>query len=311
MKTRKLVLIAADIILLAIFIVQLVISSRDTTKYFSLKEKPDALEIITPQEKVILYKEDENWFVGEQKYPANLATVDSFIDAVSNIRALDKVGSYNSGNNAERYEFVDGKKIMVVAKLGGKVLRTVEIGKTAVSSSQCYATIDASKDIYLVSGGLKDTFDTSVSAARSTIVVDLKAEEISAVTVTDYNSNNSWEVSRTGSGEEISWNASRTNGAFDVEKLDAGKATKWLESFANLFARDWYADDEVLEGKLIVSAKITTANKTVNVELFELPKANKDDVTQYYGKCSETPYLFKIGDSSVKQYLKTLEELSK
>ena len=35
MKTRKLVLIIADVLLLAVFIIQLALSARDTTKYFT------------------------------------------------------------------------------------------------------------------------------------------------------------------------------------------------------------------------------------------------------------------------------------
>ena len=137
MKTRKLVLIVADVVLLAVCLVQFILSARDTTKYFTFKDEPDSLEIVTPQETISLYKEGEDWFIGEKKYPASMSMVDSYISAIKNIRALDKVGSIANGNNVERYELTDSKKTIVTAKLGDKVLRTIEIGKTAVSSSQC------------------------------------------------------------------------------------------------------------------------------------------------------------------------------
>lgn len=305
MKTRKLVLIVADVILLAVCLVQFILSARDTTKYFTFKDEPDSLEIVTPQETISLYKEGEDWFIGEKKYPASMSMVDSYISAIKNIRALDKVGSIASGNNVERYELTDSKKTIVTAKLGDKVLRTIEIGKTAVSSSQCYMTVDGGKDIYLVSGGVNDTFDTSVAAARTTIVLNLNSDEITGVAITDAD-DKTWSVSRMGNGDDVVWNVS----GGEIE-LDEGKANVWLTSFASLSTRDWYAEDAVLEGTRAVSARITYNLKDIKLEFFALPKNNEKDLQQYYGTCSETPYRFKVDEKTVKQYLKPLEELAK
>lgn len=305
MKTRKLVLIVADVVLLAVCLVQFILSARDTTKYFTFKDEPDSLEIVTPQETISLYKEGEDWFIGEKKYPASMSMVDSYISAINNIRALDKVGSIANGNNVERYELTDSKKTIVTAKLGDKVLRTIEIGKTAVSSSQCYMTVDGGKDIYLVSGGVNDTFDTSVAAARTTIVLNLNSDEITGVAITDAE-DKTWSLSRMGDGDDVVWNVS----GGEIE-LDEGKANVWLTSFASLSTRDWYAEDAVLEGTRAVSARITYNLKDIKLEFFALPKNNEKDLQQYYGTCSETPYRFKVDEKTVKQYLKPLEELAK
>lgn len=305
MKTRKLVLIVADVVLLAVCLVQFILSARDTTKYFTFKDEPDSLEIVTPQETISLYKEGEDWFIGEKKYPASMSMVDSYISAIKNIRALDKVGSIANGNNVERYELTDSKKTIVTAKLSDKVLRTIEIGKTAVSSSQCYMTVDGGKDIYLVSGGVNDTFDTSVAAARTTIVLNLNSDEITGVAITDAE-DKTWSLSRMGDGDDVVWNVS----GGEIE-LDEGKANVWLTSFASLSTRDWYAEDAVLEGTRAVSARITYNLKDIKLEFFALPKNNEKDLQQYYGTCSETPYRFKVDEKTVKQYLKPLEELAK
>lgn len=305
MKTRKLVLIVADVVLLAVCLVQFILSARDTTKYFTFKDEPDSLEIVTPQETISLYKEGEDWFIGEKKYPASMSMVDSYISAIKNIRALDKVGSIANGNNVERYELTDSKKTIVTAKLGDKVLRTIEIGKTAVSSSQCYMTVDGGKDIYLVSGGVNDTFDTSVAAARTTIVLNLNSDEITGVAITDAE-DKTWSLSRMGDGDDVVWNVS----GGEIE-LDEGKANVWLTSFASLSTRDWYAEDAVLEGTRAVSARITYNLKDIKLDFFALPKNNEKDLQQYYGTCSETPYRFKVDEKTVKQYLKPLEELAK
>ena len=43
MKTRKIVLIAADIILLIVGIIQIIINTRSTVKKFSFSETPDQI----------------------------------------------------------------------------------------------------------------------------------------------------------------------------------------------------------------------------------------------------------------------------
>ena len=310
MKTRKLVLIIADVLLLAAGILQLILGARDTTKYFTLKDQPDFIEIVTPAETISLYKEGDDWVIGDKKYPASLSMVDSYINAISNIRALDKVGSTSNAAIEDRYELVDGKKTIVTAKLGDKVLRTIEIGKTAVSSTQCYATIDGGKDIYLISGSINDTFDTSVAAARTTIVWSLEASDITNVSITDWSENKSWALSRMGSGDDLVWNVSG-DGAEDGYEIDSAKASNWVGSLASLSTREWYSDDQVLEGTKAISAKLTYNYKDISLDLYALPKANESDLQQYYGVCSETPYRFKVVESAAKLYLKTLEELAK
>ena len=310
MKTRKLVLIIADLLLLAVGILQLILGARDTTKYFTFKDDPDSLEIVTPAETISLYKEGDDWVIGSKKYPASLSMVDSYLDAISSIRALDKVGSTSNEAVAERYELVDGKKTVVTAKLGDKVLRTIEIGKTAVSTTQCYATIDGGKDIYLVSGGINDIFDTSVAAARTTIVLNLDASEITNVSITDWLEDKSWSVSRMGSGDDIVWNVSG-DGAEDGYEIDSGKSANWIGSLATLSTREWYDDNEALEGTKAISAKLTYNYKDISLDLYALPKVNENDLQQYYGVCSETPYRFKVVDSAAQLYLKTLDELAK
>ena len=221
---------------------------------------------------------------------------------------MDKIGNISSGNNAGKYELTEGKKITVTAKLGDKVLRTIDIGKTAVSTSQSYACIDSGKDIYLVSGAMNDTFDTSVSAVRTTIVLNLEASDITNVSITDCAENTTWSVSRMGTGEDVAWNVS---GADEGYELDTSAAANWFTSMASLSTRDWYAEDAELEGTAAIKAKITCAYKDITVEFFALPKKNENDIQQYYGTCSETPYRFKASESTIKQYLKTLDDLSK
>lgn len=304
MKTRKLVLLIADVVLLAVCIVQCAVSAHDTTKYFSLKDKPDSILIDTPEEKgITVFSENGEWFVGKDKFPANQAIVDSFIDAVTSIRVLDKVAVVND-STIERYEFDDTKKTVVQAMKDGKVLRTIVIGKEAMSNSQCYITVDNGKDIYLATGNLSYTFDTITSAIRTEQVFNINSAEITSVSITDEN-DNTWSVSRMGSGEDVAWNVS---GA-EIE-VDGLKAASWFGALANLSTKNWYELTDTPEGTKVLTAKITYAFQTISVELYAIPKT--EGVPQaYFGRCSETDYPFSVSSDIFKVYSKTPEELAK
>ena len=52
MKTRKLVLIIADVVLLAVCIIQWCVRAHDGAKYFKISETPDEYTVVTPAENI-------------------------------------------------------------------------------------------------------------------------------------------------------------------------------------------------------------------------------------------------------------------
>ena len=311
MKTRKLVLIIADIVLLAVCIVQGVLALRETTKYFELKDGViDEILIDTPEEKgITVIKENGQWYVGKQKYEANQSTVDSFISAMSSIRVLDKVGS--TGNEAvlERYELNDLKKTTVTAKGGGKVLRTIEIGKKAMSDTQAYITVDGGKDIYLATGNLPYIFDTITSAIRTEIVMQLEPADITSVT-TIKPDGETWTLSRMGNGEDVAWNITDAAGTAETFEIDSEAASTWFSVVSFLNTKKWYEDYEKPEGTLALTLKIEHAFQTAVLEFYALPE---DDQSQqeYYGKYSGSPYLFQVHKSTFDKFVKETGDFAK
>lgn len=158
MKTRKLSLLIACAVLLVVCVVQGIVKSNDKVKYFTLKDSPEKITIQTPSETVFLTKEGESWFVGTENFPAKEYEVDQIVEAISSVKALDKVASKNE-KSIVQYELGEGKTIIVTAVKKGKIVRMVEIGKDATTSSQCYITVDGKNDIYLAGGNLKRVFN--------------------------------------------------------------------------------------------------------------------------------------------------------
>ena len=65
MKTRKIVLITADLILLVVGIIQIIAASRSSVKVFDFSEEPDKIVIEKSDENLTLVKENDKWFINK------------------------------------------------------------------------------------------------------------------------------------------------------------------------------------------------------------------------------------------------------
>ncbi len=305
MTKRKLFLIIADVLLLAVCIIQCAVNSSDSAKVFEFKETPDAITIVNEKGTVNIVNENGAWFVGDKKYPANESSIDSIIESISSIRALDKVGSASNDASLNRYELNEGKKLTISVSKGGKILRSLEVGKDATATSQGYITVDGGKDIYLASGNLKYTFNKSVDELRSRVIWAFDKKDISSVSIENADGN-TWAVSKMGNEEDIVWNVSGVE--IDV---DPAKATEWFNSFATVSTPKWYNEEDNLGGEKILSAKIGVGFKTTTIDIFQIPAETEDGKDVYWATCSETPYPFEIALYNVQKFQKNADELSK
>ena len=309
MKTRKLILIAADLLLLVVCIIQAVFAGRDGVVNFNCSDEIDEIVYQSPSESFTLVKNGDNWLGGEKAYAITKSYIDSFVEQLSSIRALDKVGSLGNAAYAERYELDDAHKITVIAKKDGKVLRTLYVGKEASASSQTYISVDDKKDIYLASGNIHSTFSTSLSSIRSRTVWQLEKASITGVSLKKYTASGETEslaLSKMGSGDDVVWNISPA----DIQ-VDSSKAQSWFDSLASLTTPVWHEENEKLDGKLFAEAEITSGFKSVKITIYEIPAESEDGKAKYYAMSSETPYVFDLAGYAVDRFLKKAEDFAK
>ena len=158
MKPRKLILIIADLILLAVLIINLIISSKSSIKNFEIKEDINSILITKADGEISLTKNGEEWFVGNENLPAENYSVENLVEAVSSIKVLDKVASL-SEYTKETDEFTDNNSITVLVKNNDKVLRKIVLGKKSTVYSQTFITLDDKNDIYFSTGSLRSKFE--------------------------------------------------------------------------------------------------------------------------------------------------------
>ena len=298
MSKRKIILLTACVLLLGIYIAQLASSLRSSVKNKTLGADPDKLTIENASAVIELAKSDDGWTVGERRYKADTNAADALVNAVKNIRILDTVAQAGNDTVDERYEIDKANAIVVKAYKGNELVRTLTIGKASSTGSQSYVTLDGKKDIYLVSGTLRDTFKKDVAALRSKSVYAVDTSDLTAVS----ESMGSTVLSIVKSGDPAAWTA--TGGAANV---DAEKAASWAASLTRLNADSWLDDDFVLPDASESVTVITAGGNAITVSVY---KEGDGDEAKYYGTCSETPYKFSLSRYSAGKYLKTAADIS-
>ena len=305
MKGRKIFLIAADVVLLAVCIFQWIAAAKDNVKTFEFKEDADELTVEGSFGSYTLSKQGDEWFIGEKKFPANAGSVDVMVSAVESIRALDKMGRASNETVSARYDLTDSKAIKVTVKAQGKVVRSLNIGKESSTGTQCYVTVDGGDDIYLIASNLMNTFNKTVDDLRSKTVYQVESETITSIAVSDADSDN-WTVSRFGNGEDVVWSVSGVN----VE-VDSDKAADWFKNMSSLVTTKWYDENYKGGGEKLSSFRISTISKTISVDVYRVPAENADAKDSYYAKCSESPYYFEVPSYSVQKFQKTASDIAK
>ena len=307
MKTRKIVLISVDVILLIVGIVQIILNTRSTVKNFIFTETPDQILIEKSDGNLSIVTEDGKWVINSEKFEAVESNIDSMIEYAQNIKALDKVASLSNAASVSKYEFDDANAIKVTMKAGEKELRTFTLGKDGSTGIQCYATINGSNDIYLVDGDYRNIFDKTVDQVRSKTVYSVQSVDISSVSVTPVGGE-TWAVSRSGDAENLVWNISGAN-----ITLDSQKAADWLNSFNALTTTKWHGKTDDIGGEPYIAVQIGTTTGVISVETYIVPAdpENQGSSNLYYAKCNKSPYWFEIPSYNMSKFQKIPEDLQK
>lgn len=322
MTKRKLFLLASCAVLLCIYIVQLAASAKTGTKVYTLdgKAEIDTIKLSAVTGEYDITKEGDGWVVSAAKFPAAQSAVDSMISALKSVRVLEKVAVASDSNNT-RYELGDDKSIKVTASGGGEVLRTLVIGKAASTSSQTYAAIDGGRDVCLVGGNLRSTFNKTVADLRSKIIYKLDSDKLNKVSVTYEGQTLTYEKA----ADSPEWKC-----ADGTPEGDSDKVSNWASSLYSLTAAEWIDDDAELPASPIATARVESDGDfaTVNVYRVDPPKEDasendgEDDAEssgdtggkaepKYYCTSSATPYKAEISSYAAQKFMKTADDFAK
>lgn len=298
MTKRKIFLLASCAALLCVLVAQTILAGRGSSKVFALGDKIqiDSLEIQNAGDVVSIEKQGDGWVVGPRRYSANQGTVDSMVESISSVTALDVVGKAGGERADERYGFGEGSRVTVTASAGGKIARTLVVGKTSSTGSQTYVTMDGGKDVLLASGNLRSVFAKSENDARSKIVYKLDQDKMSAVSLD------------TG-GKRLSFKKN-DDGAWELEgeSCDSEKISSWATSLYSVSVSSWLDDSFALPGSPVSVALMTAGDASATLNVY---KAGDGDDVKYYGSSSALPYKFELSSYAAGKYIKSADDFKK
>jgi len=301
MKTRKIILLSAIVLLCGVYMLQIVFGGRDSVRILKLADKIDAIVITagTNASPFTISKDGDKWVLGDKKYPADSSLVEGMVAALGEIKTL---GTVSSSSDYERYGLDENARLTVTASKGGKVLRTVVVGKNATTAQQCYVLLDGGKSVQLVSGNFKETFGKDLTTLRNRVIWSIPAEGITRV---DVASSGVPVFALAKEGTPAAWVVATPEAAKNFA-LDADKASQWALLFASVTADSFAPDGTAVNEKPFETFTVTGAGKTVTFNLLV-----KEGDARFLCLSSESPYPFYLSAAIGEKFIKTYKDFGK
>lgn len=302
--TRKIVLLSLAGILLVTYIFQILFTGRSNLKTLRVNDEITSLQINDLE----IYKENNSWLLGEKKYPADKEIIESLINAIKEVKLLGHVTNQSESKN-ERYGLLDSSKIIVTAKNGEKVLRTLYVGKNTSTNSQCYISYDDSKKIYLAQGALQSTYSVELDSLRDRILYNFDLNTVTEFELKTPKEN--FKIVKNlvpASGDEIPQNlwvlVENKNGSLD-KKLSDEKINEWLSKVAKIEVATWLPENTKFPRIAPASyLSVKAAGKSYSLSLF--PDGTEE--SEVLASSENTPYLFEIQTFVANRLDKSLKD---
>lgn len=262
---------------------------------------------------ITLDRGNGRWLILPQKYPADDDRVEDIADAIGS-PTLTALAS--ESKNYTLYELDEGRKMVVTIYVKEKVLRKMEIGKTAPSFRHTFVKIDDDHRVYHARGNLKDTFDTDVPALRDKRVLTI-GEDIFEISLTDSKRKMTLvkKTAPTGSDSIPETERGKNEGTEVIKERESKWTTKEgkpvvdedvdeiVETLKNLLC-DGFVDDKAKEDLKNPMFTVTLTGKASHtLSLFD--KKEK----QYVATSSGSEYAFLISEWKAKKIKKDLNSL--
>jgi hypothetical protein len=179
MKVKKeYIIIVVIIIALSLY---LLLRKTDRTLYQLPKvhqlSKPEIsrVEISKGDISIVLNRNDENWEIVPQGYPADNSKVNKMLDIIGQITLTALV---SESRNYTRYDLDDENKITVKAWAGNTLNREFDIGKTAPSYRHTFVKLQGDHRVYHARENFRHTFDHTLENLRDKTVLSFEKTEI-------------------------------------------------------------------------------------------------------------------------------------
>ena len=322
MKLKKeYVILAVVIVGLSIY---LLTRQTDRTLYRLPQLSPVPAQSITridingPNGAITLNKADDNWTIGDQKYPADRAKISRILAAISD---LSLTAMMSESEDYVRYDLSDKNKISVKAWAGTTSERDFDIGKVGPSFRHTFVKLAGDANVYQAQNNFRTTFEQGVEDLRDKSVLSFAASDIQQIRLT--NGTETMTLARhesplaeteTGKKEEgdkaketspplkakMVWQANDGGTAVPV------KVDELLAAVSQLACEKYITDHVTADFKDPIYTLELEGQKVHRLSIFA---KQKETDTSYPAVSTDSPYPFYLAEWKAKQLMPTFEDL--
>jgi hypothetical protein len=237
---------------------------------------------------VTLQKQGPEWTVGEEKFPADKASVELIIAQISGLESARLVSRTKSSHN--RLKVGDGmfnRKVVLGSEKGDV---TFFMG-TAPSSKSVHLRVAGQNETYQVTGISAWELQADSESWWETNYLQLEPEAIQAVTITNGNG----IINLTRDADTKQWQAA---GEGISGGLDQNKVSVLLEVSAKIAISDYLPKDFAMATPPVCTIEYLVDNKNVALQIW--PKSAEED---HVVKLSGAAFYAKMRNYSIEEVL--------
>lgn len=237
---------------------------------------------------ITLTKEGESWFVGDEHFPADQASVDTIINKISGLESARLVSRTKSSHNRLKVgDEVFNRKVVLGSAKGDS---TFLMG-TAPSSKSVHLRVAGQNEVYQVTGISAWELQTERDSWWQTKYVKVDPDSIDAVTIR----NTKGIVSLRRSGEEKKWQlADDVSGDLAQEKVSA-----LINTISNISISEYLTKDFSIDTKPACTIEYQTNKGSISMQIWPKSEDNDDHVA----KLSSAAFYAKIRSYIVQEAL--------
>ncbi|HKU39891.1 MAG TPA: DUF4340 domain-containing protein [Polyangiales bacterium] len=206
--------------------------------------------------------------------------------------------------NHEKLEVTDGKGVHVVAKQGEKLLGDIWIG-TYLSGNTMLRS-QGETNVATVKGSMKYAFDKDLKDWRDRAVVDVKSDDVKAISFASKNGTYNFVK------EGTEWK--QAAGDKPIANYDANKVSSLVSTLVSLRANDFAADGVTADSAGVGATPVGTVTLTTAADAGDsqilLRVGNKKDAGYYATREGKQP-IYIVSEYAGERMMPTLDKLQK
>lgn len=274
------------------------------------------IEISKPDDRIILEKKGENWFIGQQEYLANSYRVESMLDLIEEPVLTAMVSDSKSYT---RYGLNDDNKIIVRIFSDDDLKREIELGNLTDSGRHTFIKLDNDYRVYHARNNLRDQFNKEIDELRDKTVLSFDQNMITEIEISKDSQSVTLALKEDLASDASDDQASDTETSplqdtekvwqtTKGEKVDKSLPDYLLSNLSRLSCKEYLYDTKKEDWKDPILTIILKGPKEYALLIY----SRKDDSEETYpAVSSENDYPFMIVDWLVEEIFETTNEILK